>query len=144
MRGLSCVGQVFIDHTGNHVVVSLVDGENYYVHQSSKKMHFLRNLNNEVVNAVLWDTIDGTPNFTKNILLGTASGRIYETALERSLKAFKFVKRTEVGAEIVDLHCELLSNAPGQPRKLCIIVTTVKGQTFQFLGGPDYATIFEK
>ena len=81
------------------MLVSMVDGENYYVHMSSRRMFFLRNLNNEVVNAVLWDTIDGTPNFTKNILLGTASGRIFETALERQTKAFRFVKRTEVCVE---------------------------------------------
>lgn len=138
------IHKVFIDHTGHHIIVSMVDGENYYVHNSAKKLFFLKNMNNEVVNTVLWDTIDGTPNFTKNILLGTTSGRIFETALERSTKSFKFIKRTEVTNEIVHLHCELLSNAPGVPRRMCIMATTVKGQAFQFIGGPDYAAIFEK
>jgi hypothetical protein len=56
----------------------------------------------------------------------------------------QFVKRTELGAEVVDIHSEVVVTPTGQPRKLCLLVTTVKGQTCQFLGGPDYNAIFEK
>jgi hypothetical protein len=68
-------------------------------------MFFLRNLNNECITVVLWDTVDGTPNFTKNILLGTESGRVYETALERNTKAFRVRARAACGVPIGRASC---------------------------------------
>lgn len=146
--GRADIHKVFIDHTGHHVIVSMADGENYYVHNSARKLYFLRNLSNEVINAVLWDSVDGTPNFTKNILVGTLSGRIYETALERSTKnkSFKFIKRAELNSGIVTLQAEQRNiPKPGQARRLCVFVTTEKGTLQQYVGDDaDFSAIFEK
>ncbi len=95
--GPTCVRGVFIDPTGCHVFISAANGEAYHLHSTSKKVRKLNGFGVErsntggggisqesgYVTSVAWDRDRGTEGSTKNILLGTSIGEIYQVSLSR-------------------------------------------------------------
>jgi len=89
-RSRERVHKVFIDPTGNHVVVSIAvegahsggsgsgqAGKALYVHRGSTKLRQLK-IKGELVECVGWNKYRGTDANTAAILIGTNGGSIYE------------------------------------------------------------------
>ena len=85
---------VFIDPTGCHIFISAANGEAYHLHSSSRKPRKLQgfgvekniegkgiDINSGFITSVAWDRERGTEGSTKDILLGTSKGEIYQTSL---------------------------------------------------------------
>mmetsp|Transcript_18427 Transcript_18427/g.27970 ORF Transcript_18427/g.27970 Transcript_18427/m.27970 type:complete len:1266 (+) Transcript_18427:161-3958(+) len=109
------LAHIFCDPTGCHTVVSAKNGELYYLHSNSKSVVALPGCGggtsaptttsgvaasaasnskdvvqqglspNSYVTSIAWDRERGTEGSTKNILLGTNVGEVYEYALSEDL-----------------------------------------------------------
>ena len=77
------IKSVFIDPTGCHVLVSTSSGVAFHLHSSSTKARKLQGFSNigGYITSVAWDHENGTEGSTKNILLGTSNGKIYQVTL---------------------------------------------------------------
>lgn len=62
--------------------------DNYYIHKNWKKPKVLSKMKGVIVESVAWDRSNTDQLTTKEILIGTNKGRIYETCIEANEKAF--------------------------------------------------------
>ena len=58
------VNKVFLDPTGNHVVIVTVSGDSYYLHSSKTKAIQLKRVSGYTVESIAWNRIDGDANST--------------------------------------------------------------------------------
>eukprot|EP00941_MAST-03F_sp_MAST-3F-sp1_P006526 g6526.t1 len=100
----SVVRAIFVDPTGNHVLIA-ADGHTFYLHSSSDQAVVLKtkkkmknNFIGQRITAVGWNRYYATESETGPFLLGTESGAILETELSADVNT---VKRNGV-------HCSLL------------------------------------
>lgn len=98
---IGVIRKVFLDPTASHLLVSTTLGENYYLHAQSRGPRPLTRLKGVVIDSVSWNPSQPTAT-TREILIGSADGNVYETFLELSEglyrkdeKYVKLVLRTE-------------------------------------------------
>ena len=79
------IKHIFVDPNGNHIIVVLKNGESFYMHSRAMKPKKMPKVQG-TIEAVGFDKSSVTESSTKNFLVGTSSGRIYEVALDSSGK----------------------------------------------------------
>ena len=75
------IHKVFLDPLGNHVIIAGTNGENYYCHRKLLKFHNLLRSKGNVIECVGWSPFTSSSS-TKEILVGTKSGVIFETYID--------------------------------------------------------------
>ena len=58
------VHKVFIDPTGNHVIITTVAGDCYYLHSSKSKVVVLKRFSEYHIESVAWNRLEGNPTCT--------------------------------------------------------------------------------
>eukprot|EP01027_Heterolobosea_sp_BB2_P018279 GEZU01025771.1.p1 GENE.GEZU01025771.1~~GEZU01025771.1.p1 ORF type:complete len:926 (+),score=222.24 GEZU01025771.1:26-2779(+) len=140
--------RAFLDPTGSHIIVSLSNGENIYMHATGSKPKRCDKMKNVVVSSIGWDNDFGTEASTGNILVGSNDGAIYEAKFEskHGLKLFR---------PLYDLKDNASDNQPitglevahfpkkdkTEPNKYFVMATTVS-RYYQFVGGPTFEAMF--
>uniref|UniRef100_A0A0E0QF34 Pep3/Vps18 beta-propeller domain-containing protein n=3 Tax=Oryza TaxID=4527 RepID=A0A0E0QF34_ORYRU len=92
---LHSVHRVFLDPGGKHCVATVVHpggAETYYHHARWPRPKLLPRLRNVLVNAVAWNRQTITEASTKEVILGTEDGQIFEIAVDEADKKEKYVK----------------------------------------------------
>ena len=56
--------KVFIDPTGNHVIITTVTGDCYYLHSSKSKVVVLKRFSEYHIESVAWNAMEGNPTCT--------------------------------------------------------------------------------
>ena len=56
--------KVFIDFTGNHVIITTVAGDCYYLHSSKSKVVNLKRFSDYHIESVAWNRVEGTESST--------------------------------------------------------------------------------
>ncbi|CCG83079.1 Vacuolar protein sorting protein DigA [Taphrina deformans PYCC 5710] len=84
------IRKIFLDITGQHLVVSATKGENWYIHSKLSKPAKLKLRG--LVECVAWNT-NGTSFATKEVLFGLVGGTVVETWLEPTEGFNKTVER---------------------------------------------------
>ena len=56
--------KVFIDFTGNHVIITTVAGDCYYLHSSKSKVVNLKRFSDYHIESVAWNRAEGTESST--------------------------------------------------------------------------------
>jgi hypothetical protein len=126
---------MFLDPTASHLIINTTVGENYYLHSQSKQPKNLSRLKGVAIECVAWNPSQPTAS-TREILLGTTDGNIYETYIEPSPDIFrreeKYVKGVYKASRgpIVGLWSDVLSTRPDIRR---ILVATPR-QLLHFVG----------
>ncbi|EEE68143.1 hypothetical protein OsJ_26247 [Oryza sativa Japonica Group] len=93
--GEHSVHRVFLDPGGKHCVATVVHpggAETYYHHARWPRPKLLPRLRNVLVNAVAWNRQTITEASTKEVILGTEDGQIFEIAVDEADKKEKYVK----------------------------------------------------
>ncbi|KAL6659392.1 hypothetical protein ACP70R_003432 [Stipagrostis hirtigluma subsp. patula] len=93
--GDHAVHRVFLDPGGKHCVATVVHpggAETYYHHARWPRPKLLPRLRGLLVNAVAWNRQSITEASTKEVILGTESGQIFEMAVDEADKREKYVK----------------------------------------------------
>lgn len=144
------VEDIFIDPSGWHCLVAM-EGSTEYVHLSSAKNFTLLKLHDKIVTSVAWDSL-ATQLTTNEMLLGTATGEIIETAISydpstNTIRMTNYASVLELPkkARVFGLQYEKF---PGVPMK-CSVMAATLCWLFQFSGDcgetrrPNFLKIFE-
>lgn len=135
--------KVFIDFTGNHVIITTVAGDCYYLHSSKSKVVNLKRFSDYHIESVAWNRVEGTESSTGPILLGTRNGMILESCIEGKEKYVKEVFSMQQNMPICSLQFERFPAVPTSPAKFFVMAATANPcRYFQFIGGPDFASLF--
>ncbi|MCJ1306921.1 hypothetical protein MMC25_000565 [Agyrium rufum] len=84
--GLIC--RMFLDPSASHLVISTTLGENFYLHTQSRQPKALSKLKGVGIECVGWNPSMPTAS-TREILIGSADGNVYETYIEQSNEFYR-------------------------------------------------------
>ncbi|EMS56180.1 hypothetical protein TRIUR3_02689 [Triticum urartu] len=138
--GDHAVHRVFLDPGGKHCIVTVIHpggAETYYHHARWPRPKPLPRLRGLLVNAVAWNRQAITEASTKEVILGTEAGQIFEMAVDEADKKEKYVKLlfelTELREGIKDLQMEtaVVGNAT---RYYVMAVTPTRLYSFTGIG----------
>ncbi|CAL9055510.1 unnamed protein product [Musa banksii] len=144
--GDQLVHRVFVDPRGSHCIATVLHAagaETYYIHAKWARPRVLSRLKGLVVNAVAWNRQQITEGSTKEVILGTENGQLFEMAVDEVDKKEKHVKLlfelTELPEAIMGLQMETaaLSNAT---RFYVMAVTPTRLYSFTGIGSLE--TVF--
>ncbi|KAF8448426.1 putative vacuolar protein sorting-associated protein [Terfezia claveryi] len=145
------IRNIFLDPTASHLLITTTHGENFYLHSRATKARYLNRLKGVVIESVAWSPAQPTTS-TREILLGTQDGTVYECYIEaseefmrRDERYMKQVLKVQDGQPITGVYVDAL---PGQMDLRRVIVTTPT-KIMHFVGkisrhGHDIAPIFTK
>ena len=134
------MSNVFIDPTGAHVLVSMENGSNFYLHTGSTRPKKLLKTQGMQFTSVAWDRQSGLPEASEPTLIGTASGAVFEAAFDGGkekavTKVFQIANQGAI-AGIAFEHWQLPS---GEKRHYVMLTTSASGKrptrVFQFMSG---------
>lgn len=151
---IGVIRKLFIDPSASHLLISTTLGENYYLHVQSRQPKPLSKLKGVQIESVAWNASTPTSS-TREILLGTTDGNIYETYIEPSTEFYRSsekylrnVYNPQDGA-VVGLYADVLVQKPETRRvlvatqhKLLHFVGRTGGRGYES-GGSIYAKLFE-
>lgn len=132
---IGVIRRMFLDPTASHLIISTTVGENFYLHSQSKLPKNLSRLKGVSIESVAWNPSQPTAS-TREILLGTTDGNIYETYIEPSPEFYrreeKYVKGVYKASRgpIVGIWLDTLSTRPDIRR---VLVATPR-QLLHFVG----------
>ena len=145
------VHKVFIDPTGNHIVISLTSdsagGKAMYLHRGQSKPRDMKMKGSELVESVGWNKYRGTETNTGPILFGTNGGSIYETKVDARDSSFSFnlVHTIGKGLRICGVGFEEFpgsATSQNADKYFVMVATASPTRYYQFVGGPDFARLF--
>ncbi|KAL0318490.1 UNVERIFIED_CONTAM: Vacuolar sorting protein 18 [Sesamum angustifolium] len=93
--GEQSIHRVFVDPGGSHCIATVVGGgtsDTFYTHAKWSKPRILTKFKGLIVNAVAWNRQHITEASTREIILGTDNGQLYEVAVEEKEKKEKYIK----------------------------------------------------
>eukprot|EP00002_Diphylleia_rotans_P023649 TRINITY_DN4651_c0_g1_i3.p1 TRINITY_DN4651_c0_g1~~TRINITY_DN4651_c0_g1_i3.p1 ORF type:complete len:921 (+),score=186.87 TRINITY_DN4651_c0_g1_i3:58-2820(+) len=132
--------RVFLDPTGHHLLITMENGDNYYLHSKQKQPKLLAKVKG-VISAVGWNKKEGNEATTREILLGTTLGAVIEICIDNGKeKTVKQIYSLE-SLQVTGLHVEAFPPTPSEQRKYLIIATTPT-RIYQFVGGPSFEAVF--
>ncbi|TVY44473.1 Vacuolar protein sorting-associated protein-like protein [Lachnellula occidentalis] len=120
------IRRMFLDPTASHLIICTALGENYYLHTQSRQPRPLSRLRGVSIESIAWNPSLPTAS-TREILIGTSDGHIYEGYIETSTefyrkedKYLKTLQRLQDGP-ITGLWVDLVTGKPDVRR---VMITT--------------------
>ncbi|KAG0626001.1 hypothetical protein M758_2G095100 [Ceratodon purpureus] len=139
------IPKVFIDPSGKHsifTVCSSATADTYYLHGKWRKPRMFSRLKGSTVSCVAWHRAQINEASTREVIIGTASGQLYETALEEKDKKEKYCKLlfelTEAPEPFVGVQMEVVILG-GVTRYYVMAATPSRLYTFQGTGSLEAA-----
>lgn len=149
---------MFLDPSASHLIISTTLGENYYLHSQSRQPKALSRLKGVSIESIAWNPSLPTAS-TREILLGTTDGHVYETYIEPSTEFYRreekyvaAVYKVPDASPVVGICVEPVSSKSDQRR---VLVATY-GKLMHFRGrigstkhgreggGPTYMELFQR
>ncbi|KAH9837059.1 Pep3/Vps18/deep orange family-domain-containing protein [Rhodofomes roseus] len=138
------VYKLFLDPSGRHLVVTSLQGENWYLYRGWKKPRQLKSWK-MVVESIAWNKAallsSSHSTSTREMLVGTKSGAVFEAVLDAEEDFFKSQERylqpvysLPERQPVTGLKFDFFP--PSDPRKAHVIITTPT-RIYQFVGVPD-------
>ncbi|GAM86782.1 hypothetical protein ANO11243_048020 [Dothideomycetidae sp. 11243] len=135
---IGVIRKVFLDPSASHLIISTTLGENFYLHTQSRQPKALSRLKGVQIECIAWNPSLPTAS-TREILVGSSDGNVYETYIEPSTEFYrreeKYVKNVFHSADgpIVGLWADTTVGRPESRRVL--IATPLKLFHFQSRSG---------
>ncbi|KAH7912578.1 Pep3/Vps18/deep orange family-domain-containing protein [Hygrophoropsis aurantiaca] len=138
------IHKIFLDPSGRHLIITSIQGENWYLYRGWKKPRQLKSFK-MVIESVAWNkaALLSSPHSmsTREFLIGTRNGAIFEAVLDAGEDFFKSQERylqllfsLPEKHPVTGIKFELFPAA--DPRNALIIVTT-PSRIYQFVGTPE-------
>lgn len=148
------VHKCFICPLGHHAVISLENGDNYYVSIASantttvKSRGPIQRLKDVVIDSIGWDRENQLRDSTGTILLGSSRGGIWEVSIEDALrgKEKKYIQKVyQLGMSIPVCGLETIRLRPsrGTVSWYVMAVTAPLTRFYEFSGGPTLESMFK-
>ncbi|KAE8385629.1 Pep3/Vps18/deep orange family-domain-containing protein [Aspergillus alliaceus] len=153
---IGVIRRMFLDPSASHLIITTTLGENYYLHTQSRQPKPLSRLKGVSVESIAWNPSLPTAS-TREILLGTTDGHIYEAYIEPSTEFYRREERyvtavyrvpeaspvTGLWAELVQTHLEQRRVLIATHGKLmCFLGRT--GRHGREGGGSVYTDLFQR
>ncbi len=146
------INNIYVDYTGQHRIISLKNGDNYYLNYKSTRPKKLTRLNG-MIQSVAFDPKCTVDTITKSFLVGTSQGFIYELSLESggAEKSCTLVYQLDIQIPITSLYFEFLSNSndangadndTGDNKIFVMCATSNPTRLYSFVGGPTFTSLF--
>ncbi|PYI15316.1 hypothetical protein BO99DRAFT_342882 [Aspergillus violaceofuscus CBS 115571] len=153
---IGVIRRMFLDPSASHLIITTTLGENYYLHTQSRQPRPLSRLKGVSIESVAWNPAHPTAS-TREILLGTTDGQIWEAYIEPSSE---FYRREERYAHVVFKGLEgspvtglWAESIPARPELRRVLIAT-HAKLLSFLGrtgrygreggSPIYADLFQR
>ena len=138
------IHKLFFDPSGRHLVITSLQGENWYLYRGWKKPRQLKTWK-MVVESIAWNKsalLSSSHSLsTREMLVGTKNGAVFEAVLDAEEDFFKSQERYLQAVyslperqPVTGLKFDFFP--PSDPRKAHIIITTPT-RIYQFVGMPD-------
>lgn len=144
--GEQSIHRIFVDPGGSHCITTIVGGggaDTFYMHAKWSKPRLLPRLKGLVVNTVAWNRQQITEASTKEVILGTDNGQLFELAVDEKEKKEKYVKflfeLAELPEAIMDLQMETASILNGMRYYIMAVTPT---RLYSFTGIGSLETVF--
>ncbi|CAN8293989.1 unnamed protein product [Cochlearia groenlandica] len=138
--GDQSIHKVFVDPGGSHCIATVIGvggAESFYTHAKWPKPRVLSRLKGLQVNAVAWNRQQITEVSTKEIILGTHDGQLFEMAVDEKDKREKYIKflfeLDELPEAFMALQIEVASLSSGI-RYYVMAVTPTRLYSFTGIG----------
>ncbi|KAF8634466.1 hypothetical protein AX15_000907 [Amanita polypyramis BW_CC] len=136
--------KLFMDPSGRHIVVTSTQGQNWYLFRTWKKPRQLKGFK-MVIESIAWNKSallsSSHSTSTREILIGTKNGTIYEAVLDAEEDFFKSQERYLQDVftlperhPVTGLRFDLFP--PSEQKKVLVLATTPT-RIYQFIGAPD-------
>lgn len=127
---------MFLDPSASHLIITTTLGENYYLHTQSRHPKPLSRLKGVSIESIAWNPSSPTAS-TREILLGTTDGTIYETYIEPSTEFYRreekyvtAVYKMPDGAAVTGIWAEIVPTKTEHRR----VLLATHGKILHFLG----------
>ncbi|KAF5384929.1 hypothetical protein D9615_001406 [Tricholomella constricta] len=136
--------KLFMDPSGRHIVITSVQGENWYLYRNWKEPRRLKGFK-MVIESIAWNKTallsSSHSTSTREILIGARNGTLYEAVLDAEEDFFKSQERyLQAVFSLPERHpitgVKFDFFPPTDPKKALVIVTT-SSRIYQFVGAPD-------
>ncbi|EJF66976.1 hypothetical protein DICSQDRAFT_95920 [Dichomitus squalens LYAD-421 SS1] len=138
------IHKLFLDPSGRHLLVTSVQGENWYFYRGWKKPRQLKSFK-MIIESVAWNKASllssSHSTSTREMLIGARNGTIYEAVLDAEEDFFKSQERylqpvftLPERHPVTGLKFDMFP--PLDPKKVLVLVTTAT-RIYQFVGIPD-------
>eukprot|EP01041_Mallomonas_annulata_P005296 gene5296-10590_t len=110
------ISKIFLDPTGNHLIISLNNSDIYYLHNKSLRIKKLSKILGNI-ESVAFNRHHITENNTNIFVLGTSTGCIYEVSLDSTGKEriFNIVYQLDQQLPITSLYYETITKRNPEP-----------------------------
>ncbi|KAK1228615.1 tethering complex subunit [Marasmius sp. AFHP31] len=136
--------KLFMDPSGRHIIITSLQGENWYLYRSWKKPRQLKSFK-MVIESVAWNKTallsTTQPTSTREILIGARNGIVYEAVLNAEEDFFKSQERylqpvlhLPETQPITGIKYDLFPSS--EATKIFVVVTT-PSRIYQYVGIPD-------
>ncbi|MQL89401.1 hypothetical protein Taro_021975 [Colocasia esculenta] len=140
------VHKVFVDPGGSHCIATVLyssGAETYYTHAKWGRPRILIRLKGIVINAVAWNRQHITEASTREIILGTDNGQLFEVAVDEKDKKEKYIKLLyelkELPEAIMGLQME--TTVVGNATRYYVMAVTPT-RLYSFTGIGSLETVF--
>lgn len=127
---------MFLDPSASHLIISTTLGENYYLHTQSRQPKALSRLKGVSIETIAWNPSLPTAS-TREILLGTTDGNVYETYIEPSTEFYrreeKYVAPVYKAPDASPVVGICVESVPSKPEQRRVLIATY-GKLIHFLG----------
>ena len=140
------ITSLFVDPTSNHILACVTNArdkqyETLYIAGGTVKPVMLKRFKGYAITAVAWSPDSRRQDrSTREILLGTSNGLVFEAEIDKDAKYFKQVHRVESNSDrqeaVLGLRVDRIKSLKADDNKCFIMVTTPR-QSFQFMGAVD-------
>ncbi|CAM8951692.1 unnamed protein product [Rhodiola kirilowii] len=144
--GEQSIHKVSVDPGGCHCIATVVGGgtsDTFYTHAKWNKPRILSRLRGLVVNSVAWNKQLITEASTKEVVLGTDNGQLYEIAVDEKDKKEKYIKflfeLTELPEAFMGLQMETTIVENGTRYYVMAVTPT---RLYSFTGIGSLETVF--
>ncbi|KAJ6264880.1 Vacuolar membrane protein [Drechslerella dactyloides] len=124
---IGSIRKLFLDPTASHLLISTTQGENFYLHQSSHKVKPLAKLKGIYIESVAWNPALPSAS-TREILIGSQSGAVYEIFIEPTEESYKrderYMKQVYRMTEAQPISGLFVELVPGLPDMRRVVLTT--------------------
>ncbi|KAG8502091.1 hypothetical protein CXB51_000253 [Gossypium anomalum] len=144
--GEQSIHRVFVDPGGSHCIATVVGSggaDTFYTHAKWTKPRVLSRLKGLVVNAVAWNRQQITEASTREVILGTENGQLYEISVDEKEKREKYIKPlfelAELPEAIMGLQMETAIMSNGSRYYVMAVTPT---RLYSFTGIGTLETVF--
>ncbi|KAI9322126.1 Pep3/Vps18/deep orange family-domain-containing protein [Dichotomocladium elegans] len=133
------ISKIFFDPTGRHLIITTDHGENFYLYEKWRRAKQLSKFKGVTITSIAWNKqATLTDPSTREILIGTKNGLIYETCLEPTDEFFrreeKYFKQVySIHESTMPITGLYLEQFPVNNRKYFAMATTPT-RIYQFVG----------